>query len=159
MIEVELQGDKRLIKKLVAGVYLAPLHKLIRTVTLLGERYAREGVVKDTAGLARSIESEAKGLNGRVFSLAAHALPVEFGRRAGARMPPTSRDGRPGPLVGWLRRHGIPIEAEFVVARAIARRGIKGRFFMRKAHQRLRNELPTLIGRTKREIERLWGRS
>ena len=169
MIEVELQGDKRLIAKLVAGPYLASVHRLVLRLALRGERYAREGVVKDTAGLANSIESSAKGLNGRVFSRAAHALPVEFGRKPG-KMPP------PKALLGWVRRHtgafsirtrrrlgGRNQAAEdrsvaFLIARAIGRRGTKGRFFFRKAHQRMRNELPTLIRQTQREIERLWGR-
>lgn len=48
---------------------------------------------------------------------------LEFGRRPGARMPPA------GVLLPWMARHGIPEDREFVVRRAIGRRGLQGQPF------------------------------
>jgi len=56
-----------------------------------------------------------------VGSNAPHASPTEFGRSAGARMPP------PDALKPWLRRKGLPESMAFPLARAIARRGIQAR--------------------------------
>lgn len=47
-----------------------------------------------------------------------YAAFVHFGRRAGAKPPPSDK------LKPWLRRHGLPESLAFVVARAISRRGI-----------------------------------
>lgn len=51
------------------------------------------------------------------------ALTIENGRRPGSKMPP------PGALLGWMSRHNIPAEAEFVVRRAIGRNGLRGQPF------------------------------
>lgn len=61
-----------------------------------------------------------------------YAPPVEEGRAAGSAMPP------PGALTGWLQRHGIDPTFEFVVARAIARRGIPAVHFMKKAREEVK---------------------
>lgn len=57
---------------------------------------------------------------------ARHTMFTESGRRAGARPPPASA------LVGWVRRHFAVDDRQarglaFVIARNIARRGIKAR--------------------------------
>lgn len=57
----------------------------------------------------------------------AKAAVIEFGRTPGRKMPPR------GALLGWMRRHGIPDDAEFLVRRKIARDGIPGKFPFRKA--------------------------
>ena len=46
-------------------------------------------------------------------------LYIEFGRRAGAKMPPSGR------LDDWYAAKGIDPKLDFVIRRAIARRGIK----------------------------------
>ena len=56
-----------------------------------------------------------------VGSRAQHAAVTEYGRSAGARMPP------PDALKPWLRRHGLPENLAFVVARSIAQKGIPAR--------------------------------
>lgn len=56
------------------------------------------------------------------YNRATYAAAVEFGRRPGGRMPPRAA------LLPWMRRAGIPPSAYFPVARAIAVRGIPGRF-------------------------------
>lgn len=88
------------------------------------ERDAKANVVVDTGTLRRSIATEVLPLEARIGSNQQHARPVEEGRRPGAPMPPS------GSLLGWMNRHGIPAEAEFVIRRAIARRGIPSRPYL-----------------------------
>jgi hypothetical protein len=49
---------------------------------------------------------------------------VEMGRRPGAPMPPS------GALLGWMRRHGIPADREYVIRQRIAARGIAARPYL-----------------------------
>ena len=156
---VSLRDAQRILSKLGPGLYQAALAKLIRDATLLGQREARAGAWEfhDTGALTRSIMAETQPLLGRVFvaqqSGAARYGPVmESGRAAGARMPP------PDALAGWMARHGIDPRFRYVVARAIARRGIKGRFFFRRATEALRRALPGLAAAAGRMIENQWGR-
>lgn len=67
----------------------------------------------------RSIATTAAADKGTVGTNLVHAIVHgETGRRAGAPMPPQ------GALLAWMASKGIPEEREFVVRRAIARRGI-----------------------------------
>jgi glycyl-tRNA synthetase beta subunit len=108
---------------------------LLKKASLFGERAAREGAPRDTSALARSIVSESSESSARVFTPLNYAMTVEEGRRPGAKMPP------PEALRGWARRHGFQ-GSLFVLARAIARRGIKGRFFMKAATQKVNQKMP-----------------
>ncbi|MBI3127901.1 MAG: HK97 gp10 family phage protein [Candidatus Tectomicrobia bacterium] len=92
-----------------------------------------------TGALRGSIRSEVRGgsveeLQGEVFSLSPYAAAAEEGRAPGG-FPPW----RPGtPLHAWVRRRtGAPDReagrVSFLVARAIARRGMPGRHMFRGA--------------------------
>lgn len=113
-----------------------------------GERSALaiEGLAKryapvDTGTLRRSITHAVTPLAGGVRAVAGTNVPyaeaVEKGRRAGAPMPPG------GVLIssGWLRRHGLPDSAEFVIRRAISRRGIPARPFLTRALDELKPQI------------------
>ncbi len=80
-----------------------------------------------TSTLHRSIAMEVNERKGwaRAYSNVKYAVWVEGGRRPGARPPPASA------LSGWVRRAGLPPGAAFAVARAIGRRGIRGRWMFR----------------------------
>lgn len=125
-----------------------PLETLVRDVALVVERAAREGMPRDTAEGARSIAATVNGLEAKVTSPLAHVTVMDQGRRAGAAMPPQ------GALLGWMRRHGIPPEAEYVVRRGIARRGIKGRFFYQKAEAKGREAIPGAVRKFMAEVQR-----
>ena len=108
---------------------LKELVQIVRDVTLGAQRDARSGVQVDQGILRASIQAEIitrdtviKGVTGSNLTYAVYA---EEGTRA--HWPP------PGALAGWARRHGIP---EFLVARSIARKGTKGRWFIRKAFEK-----------------------
>jgi hypothetical protein len=95
------------------------------------EADAKRIVPTDTHTLQRSIthEVEASGRDvvGRVGSNLVYAPVVEYGRSAGAAIPP------PSALTGGLRRHGIDEQYAFVVARSIARRGTRPRPYLKPA--------------------------
>ena len=55
-----------------------------------------------------------------------YASVMEMGRKPGGKMPPVSV------IAAWAHRKGIMISA-FVLARSIARKGIKGHFMFRNA--------------------------
>ncbi len=67
-------------------------------------------------------------------------------------MPP------PSSLAGWASRHGFPASALFVLARAIGRRGIKGRFYMRAGKNAAQAKMPSLLAAMARKIGMDFGR-
>lgn len=95
------------------------------------EADAKRAVPTDTHNLQRSITHTVQATDdhvvGKVGTNVPYAQTVEDGRRAGAAMPPA------GALLGWMGRKSIPAEAEYVIRRAIGRRGIPGRPYLRKA--------------------------
>ncbi len=129
---------------------LAKLERVDRIVTRHSTRAMQQSVVTVVSSvrpnvpvgvsgkLRRSIVSKVSStirrVVGSVFSnLASEKYPsvMEFGRKPGSRMPP------PSALERWVRLKlgvapGQVASVAFVVARSIARKGIKGRFFMKK---------------------------
>lgn len=91
----------------------------------------------DTRALVGSVKPLPVTRGGRAVragweATAPHAEVIQKGRRPGAAMPPK------GVLLPWMGRHGIPPEAEFVVRRAIGRRGIPAVDYMDAAADRIR---------------------
>lgn len=95
-------------------------------VRLLKERTVALGVW-DRGKMYRGWRSKAEPKKLAVFNTEPHAVYVEHGRRAGARMPPVT------PILMWVYRHlGVadPKQARsiaFAIAKSIARRGIAAR--------------------------------
>ncbi len=138
---------------------LAKLERADRIITRHSRRAMQQSVVTVvssvrpnvpvgvSAKLRRSIvskvSSSVRGIVGSVFSnLTSEKYPevMEFGRRPGSRMPPSSA------LERWVRlKLGVPPNrvagVAFVIARSIARKGIKGRFFMKKGLKASRNRI------------------
>jgi hypothetical protein len=106
-------------------------HTGMERATMIVERSAKQKVKRDTGHLRRSIMrrviKRADEVVGQIGSNAPHAYNVEMGRKAGSRMPPK------GALLDWMRRHGIDAEMEYVVRRAIARKGIEEAPYLRPA--------------------------
>lgn len=64
---------------------------------------------------------------GRAGSNVIYAPVVEFGRSAGAPMPPS------GVLLGWMGRKGIDASLEYVVRRKIGAKGTRKQPYMKPA--------------------------
>jgi len=90
---------------------------------------ARENAPKDMGVLTNSIMYEVSPFNSTVTAGTniTYARVMEEGRRPGAPMPP------PGSLLPWMGRHGIDLSLEYVIRRAIARKGIVGKRYMQQA--------------------------
>lgn len=88
----------------------------------------------DTGMLRRSITSRIESAVGSVTGIAGTNVPyarvVEDGRTAGAAMPPS------GVLLQWMRRHGIDAEQEYLIRRAIGRKGTKPQPYLRPAFRK-----------------------
>jgi hypothetical protein len=93
---------------------------ILTRVGATGVGIAKKRVRKDTGKGRRSITSLVRGQTLHLGSPLLHMRVMEKGRRPGAKLPPK------GVLLGWMRRHGIPAENEYVIRRAIARHGIEG---------------------------------
>lgn len=137
----------------------AQLRRALTASLLLIEVTAKQLVPQDTRRLSGSITHEITGtfpqLVGRVGPSVNYGVFVEFGRRAGARMPPVDA------LIGWVRRHWgnapLPRRGErrqaalraraFLVARAIARRGIPPRPYLAPAYRRNRAAIDAIFAR------------
>lgn len=146
-MKLQLKGDEELRAALDPEALLAPaVSELLRVSSREAAQVARHGA---PGSVARTIQSEVRGYQSKVYSTHAAALPIEVGRRAGAPPPP------PGVIAEWARRKGIDA-SPFVLARSIARRGIKGRFFLRAASQHTARRLPSLLAEAFRDLQKRW---
>jgi Bacteriophage HK97-gp10, putative tail-component len=134
------------------------MRRTIQASLLLIEADARQMAPQDTRRLSGSISSRISGnfpsLVGEVGPGTRYGIVMEFGRRAGARMPPVDA------LIGWVRRHWHPVAARrrgvpqqtlrsqaFVLARSIQRRGIRPHPYMAPAFHRNRPRIEAAFAR------------
>lgn len=154
LITGDLRGAKGLRRALEPAVVLREVQKAIETTAKVAQRTAKGEVPRDTGALGRAIALETQPLQAKVFinRPVVFALVMELGRRKGAPMPP------PAKLSAWARRHGIPTDRGtlFVLARAIGRRGIKGRFFMRAGRRVAKQRIDVEIQRAGRRVDAEW---
>lgn len=99
------------------------------------QRGAQRAVPVDTGHLRRSITATVRPNLGTVGTNVPYAEAVDQGRRPNAPMPPG------GALLRWMKRHGIEPEAEYIVRRAIGKRGIKATRFLTGTFARLRPQI------------------
>ncbi len=141
------KADRIVRDEMVAGMKRSTLHV---------EGRAKRHVPVDTGHLRRSLTSQVKPFSGGVRGLVGTNVPyaqaVEKGRRAGAPMPPR------GALLGWIRRHGGNVDAEFVIRRAISRRGIKSRPYLSRALKEMRPTIRVEFRRVAKRIAQRVGR-
>ena len=159
-LTIRLKGVKEIQKKLQRETLVLPIvSSAISDLTAFGEAAAKAGAPRDLGGLQNDIVSEVTPLLGRIHFVGASrgvkAMAVERGRGAGKRQPPASA------LAGWASRHGHGSDARtlFVIARAIGRRGKKGRFFMKKARILIRREMKAnTVAKMADQVEAAWRR-
>ncbi len=148
---------KSLEKKLQSSELLEPaIGRFLGRIALHGERAAKEKAPVDRGSLRRRIVAESQGITATVSVVNAQVydLTMDEGRRKGAPMPPS---GPTSQLAAWVRRKGIDT-TPFVIARSIARRGIKGRFFMRAGKRAMKDSVPRESVRFFHDVEKRWAR-
>ena len=139
-------------KDLKSKLFKKPLKHLLQNSSALAERVAKGAAPKDTSSMARDIRADVRSLSAKIHlprNLEYYHV-MEEGRRPGRKMPP------PRELHGWMRRHGIPLGMAFVIARSIARRGIKGRFFMRQSFVATTKAMPRFLRKMGEEVGLIW---
>lgn len=144
-MEFKVEGLERLLKKLSPEILAEPLKRGLTDLAHLGEREAKKASPIDTGRLRSSIttgvDTAFMPLWSKVKTDVTYGVYMEMGTRP--HWPP------PGALAGWARRHGI---SEFLVARAIARKGTKARKFFGKAKEAVEGKLETIARRILKEI-------
>ena len=149
-VTIDIAGDSRLVNLLSSN---RPVPKPVqRAVTAIGNDIAQEAkslAPVDTGALRSSISSKfsttplARSI---VVANVAYAQFVHDGRRPGS-PPPTAA------VAGWARRKGLN---PYLVARAIGRRGIKGRPFFTDAVKKIVTQVSNHLRVAVSEIERDW---
>jgi len=140
-VNLRLEGAPGLTAALshAEAVVRAEQLRAMQTALLLVEADARRNVAHDTRALMNSITnrmaSRGDTLVGQVGPSVRYGVYVERGTRP--HWPPAA------PLVGWARRHGVPVVA---VQRAIARRGTRARPFLVPAFTKNREKIVALFG-------------
>lgn len=123
----------------------------------------KEALPHDTGAAQASVEAQQPNRSGSVIKVSVTAAVeymsiIEFGRRAGGKMPP------PQALVGWAARHGLikgGVTADFdtlssedkstvwAIARSIGKMGTEGKYpmtqAMRKAEKTMLVDLATRL--------------
>ena len=101
--------------------------------------------------VALGIHSESRPLSASVKSTHPASGYIEVGRKPGS-FPPT------GALRFWASKRNIPADSVFPIARAIARRGIRGRFFMRAAEGNAKRNWNKYLRSLDAGIRAKWGK-
>lgn len=147
-IEVDITP---LMNKLTPSLWKKPLRTLFTRATEVGETKAKREAQKDTGSMARDIQSKVSSTSAVVHmprNLDYYRV-MEEGRRPNGPMPPVAS------IQKWLNRKGLP-HNPFAVAKSIARRGIKGRFFMRQGFVATQKAMPKLLRRMGEEMGLKW---
>lgn len=151
-VSVQMKGVKALLADLHTVQQLKPLHTLLEDASKIAKDTATANAPWFSGALAGGFVADIQPFSAKVHTInQKYPVVIEGGRKPGSKMPP------PSALEQWARAHGI--ENTFILARAIAKRGIKGRFFRRKARSAVRREMPRLLDRMGKQIEGTWGKS
>lgn len=154
-LSIRIDGAARLRNRLARGedIYGLPVQHAIRAILEGVRKEAQARAPRDTGRLQRSLkvgmDSRPVPRFGTVYSSLPYAKAVHDGRRAGATMPP------PNALAGWAGRHGFT-GSLFVLARAISRRGIRARPFLRTAARNARGSIDRELRKAAKAIEARW---
>lgn len=130
-----------------------PILRFLRRSAFTVEARAKEKAPVDRGRLRNSISHriDEQQVRAVVFAGVNYAADVEFGMRP--HWPPV------GALQPWARRHGFPAgpAGDFLVRRAIARRGTKAQPFMKPALDESLQDIEGFLELAGREIEQAWG--
>ena len=154
-LEVEMKGQEELIKKLSDPVVIAgPLKELLTEASSIGRKTAVEGIDGGLGIAVRSIGKEIEPLSARVYTAIAEprAMSIEKGRPAGDNRWTSDRQ-----IQKWADSVGL-FDPLFVIVRGIRQRGVKGRFFMQAAREKVQSEIPRLLNEMGAKIKEMFDR-
>lgn len=150
---LRLVNAEKVQRRLQPSTIAGPLRQLLTAASLTAEAAAIRQAPRWKGHLKRDISSSVSPLQARVFTKREQVYyrVMEFGRRPGAKMPP------PNSLRAWAASKGFT-GSLFVLARSIARRGIKGRFFFKAGREAAQRVMPQLLNRMAQQLGLNYGR-
>lgn len=142
-------------RKLTPDVLLGPgIRKMFLDAGQILKKAAQAEAPKDTGALrthhVTRVDPRPVPMWTTITNTQPYAENVYDGRKPGSRQPPTSA------ILGWMRRHGIPEKAAFLVARAIGRKGIKPNHWLDRAEEKTRSQVEALRTKAEKAIEAVW---
>ncbi len=153
-IKIEVTGLQEVTRKLQTDALLGEsLSTAMEASAINVQRLARQNAPSWRNVLRNSITYDLKGsilpLQARIGPMRGpatqYASVMEFGREAGSRQPPVAA------ITPWALAKGLN---PYVVARLIARKGIKGRFYMKRAAQESQEFIRRRFEDAVKDIER-----
>jgi hypothetical protein len=150
-VRIRIHGLPELERKLGPRVIDPPIQRFLTRSAINVQGNMRKRVRVDTGRGRNSIAYEVEKRKARIGTNLEYLEVMARGRRPGRAMPP------PGALLGWMRRHGIAADREFLIRRAIGRRGIAGDDFDTKAFADSIPQIERNLRFLARDIERAMG--
>lgn len=149
-VTIDEKKLERIRRKLGPDLTLPPLERLIGAASRVAQTEAVNRAPSVLGTIIQRIISDPLAAKVAVSHPGARAM--EAGRKplaAGGKFPPPSSFAYITSDAGQ----------QFAIARAVARRGTKGRFFMKKAKAQATRQLPQLAEQAAREIAADWERT
>lgn len=141
-VDMDVRGlieTQEKMEQVIKGLNGAPILRAYQRATLLVQRTAKQLAPVDTGQLRASITPDVRQswnrVQGVVGTNVVHGPFMELGTRP--HWPPLAA------LATWARRHGT---TAFVVARAIARKGLKARRYLQRAVEQNATAIQNIIG-------------
>ncbi|MDD5498627.1 MAG: hypothetical protein PHI10_04015 [Dehalococcoidales bacterium] len=132
-----------------SGMTTEGLKEVLEEASSIAVKTAVMGIDGGAGIAVRSISREINPMSARVYSAMPKARQesIELGRPAG-----TPVEEIIGQIARWRKAVGHPEPAR-VIAEGIRERGVKGRFFMAAAKQKVEEDLPRLLNNMAKSIE------
>lgn len=151
MIEYKVEGLEELSNKLDGQKLLGkPLHNFFSKVAILVQGKVQKRTPVDTGRLWQSVQhlvdSKPLPLFTKVFTSVEYAPFVENDTRP--HFPP------PDALIGWARKHGF--DNVFLVCRAIAQKGTKGKHMFQKGLEDSKAGIHNHLNDLLKDIKDIW---
>lgn len=150
VFQADVQGLADLQRKLQSRIAGPPAKKFLTRGATLVQREAKPLTPVDRGTLRRSITTEVDNRApvpqyALIGTNVSYGLYVHEGRKPG-KYPPA------GPIAAWIKRKGLNVPT-FTVQRAIARKGIAAKPFLKDGFDKATPDINALVPTLAREIE------
>lgn len=156
LIEVSIQGIENLRKSLGdthEGLRQSVRDWFNRSVLRLerdAKRFAPADIGRLRSSITHQVDKAQMPLWGKVGVNVSYAPYMEYGTKP--HFPP------PEALEDWAQRHGFPPGGGFLVARAIARHGLRPRDYFGKSYENNKDAIEEDSAEIERQVEDTWNR-
>ncbi len=129
-----------------------PLLELLEDAANVGRDTAEKGIDGGTGIAVRSIGMNVQARSALVYTAMpqARAMSIEKGRPSGVPI-----EDMLAQLIRWRDAVGHP-DLGIHIALGVRQRGVKGRFFMAAAREKVAGDLPRLVSGMAKKVENIW---